>query len=166
MSVPFIGRSRELDRLLAVLQRAQQDRAPAAALITGEAGSGKSRLLLEFLDRSLPVPSIRVAGFEPMRGIPLASVGELLRLLSRVPGHGARLEALVFGQDDPAQRDPVRIFEAAHRALSSHGPLLAFDITRVVDAARAVFPGGSAGVRILREIEIVALAPAPTGRST
>ncbi len=41
----------------------------------------------------------------------------------------------------------------------------AFDPTRIDEAVRAVFPGGSAGVRILHEVELVALAPAPSGRS-
>ena len=42
----------------------------------------------------------------------------------------------------------------------------AFDATRVDDAVRAVFPGGSASVRILHEVELVALAPAPSRRRT
>ena len=41
----------------------------------------------------------------------------------------------------------------------------AFDPTRIDEAVQAVFPGGSAGVRILHEVELVALAPAPSGRS-
>ena len=41
----------------------------------------------------------------------------------------------------------------------------AFDPIRVDEAVRAVFPGGSASVRILHEVELVALAPAPSGMS-
>ena len=41
----------------------------------------------------------------------------------------------------------------------------AFDPARIDEAVRAVFPGGSASVRILHEVELVALAPAPSGRS-
>lgn len=41
----------------------------------------------------------------------------------------------------------------------------AFDPTRIDEAVRAVFPGGSASVRILHEVELVALTPAPSGRS-
>ena len=42
----------------------------------------------------------------------------------------------------------------------------AFDPTRIDDAVRAVFPGGSASVRILHEVELVALASAPSRRRT
>lgn len=125
MSVPFVGRRDELDALAALLRRIEQGRAPGIALITGEPGSGKSRLLAEFLARSpSPGTRIRIVGFEPIQPIPLAAVGELLRQLASVPGHGARLEELTFGGHDAPQRDPLRIFEAAHRALASFGPLL------------------------------------------
>lgn len=124
MSVPFVGRQRELDALFALLRRARQDRAPAAALIEGEPGSGKTRLLGEALERSRAARSVRVVGFEPIQPVPLAAVGELLRQLAKAPGHGATLEGLVFGGHDQPARDPLRIFEAAHRALSSVGPLL------------------------------------------
>ena len=42
----------------------------------------------------------------------------------------------------------------------------AFDATRVDDAVRAVFPGGCASVRVLHEVELVALTPAPSRRRT
>ena len=42
----------------------------------------------------------------------------------------------------------------------------AFDPTRIDEAVRAVFPGDSASVRILHEVELVALAPAPSRRRT
>ena len=40
----------------------------------------------------------------------------------------------------------------------------AFDPTHIEDAIRALFPHGSDGVRILREVELVAVAEAPNGR--
>lgn len=41
----------------------------------------------------------------------------------------------------------------------------AFDPTDIDVAVRAVFPGSTAGVRVLREIQHVAVAPQPAGRS-
>jgi hypothetical protein len=41
----------------------------------------------------------------------------------------------------------------------------AFDPARVEEAVQTVFPGGGVGVRILHDIEHVAVAPAATGRS-
>ena len=134
MRPPFVGRQRELDLLAAVIRRARQDRAPAAALISGEPGSGKTRLLFETVAQANSARHVRVTGFEPMQKIPLATMGELLRQLAKVPGHGSKLEGLVFGSDDQTAADPLRIFEAAYRALSSFGPLLlAIDDLQWVD---------------------------------
>src|SRR6185503_8468187 len=56
--------------------------------------------------------------------VPLAAVGDIIRDLATVPVHGPRLEALVFGGRDRRSRAPIQIFEAAHRALSEHGPFV------------------------------------------
>ena len=128
MSVPFVGRMSELDSLALLVRRARHDRAPIAALITGEPGSGKSSLLGELLGEgrghAAPAPSVRVAGFEPMQSVPLAAVGDLLRHLTKTPVDGAVLDRLVFGDPGSEDRDPLRIFEAAHRALVAAGPIL------------------------------------------
>jgi predicted ATPase len=50
-SQEFIGRAEELQRLEAILDRAEQGR-PQLVLLAGEAGMGKTRLLLEFADRA------------------------------------------------------------------------------------------------------------------
>jgi DNA-binding NarL/FixJ family response regulator len=47
----FVGRATELDRLLAVLERAESGR-PAVALVAGDAGVGKTRLLTELAGRA------------------------------------------------------------------------------------------------------------------
>src|SRR6266705_2928426 len=47
----FVGRAQELGRLLAVLERAEQGR-PAVALVAGDAGVGKTRLLTELAGRA------------------------------------------------------------------------------------------------------------------
>ena len=49
----FIGRADELGRLEATLQRAEQGR-PQVVLLAGDAGVGKTRLLLEFADHARP----------------------------------------------------------------------------------------------------------------
>jgi len=124
VSAPFVGRKHELDAILAVQRRAHVDGAPSAALVTGEPGTGKSRLLIEILGRADAARCLRLVGFEPTQAIPLAAVSELLRRLAKVPGHGATLEGLVFGARETSGRDPLRIFEAAHRAVAAFGPLL------------------------------------------
>jgi DNA-binding CsgD family transcriptional regulator len=124
VSSPFVGRQHELETLHAVRQRARADRAPGAVLITGEPGAGKSRLLIEILAQADAARNVRLVGFEPTQPIPLAAVGELLRRLTKVPGPGATLDDLVFGSHEGSGRDPLRIFEAAHRAITALGPLL------------------------------------------
>jgi DNA-binding CsgD family transcriptional regulator len=123
MSVPFVGRRPELDALALIARRGRYSGLPAAALVTGEPGTGKTRLLAEILADQKAASLIKIVGFEPNAPVPLAAVGEVLRRLSAVPGHGQSLEALAFGGRDQG-REPLRIFEAAHRALSSFGPLL------------------------------------------
>jgi DNA-binding CsgD family transcriptional regulator/tetratricopeptide (TPR) repeat protein len=51
-SQEFIGRADELQRLEGILDRAEQSR-PQVALVAGDAGIGKTRLLLEFADQAL-----------------------------------------------------------------------------------------------------------------
>lgn len=134
MSAPFVGRELELRTLSGQLMQTRRQGASAAALITGEPGSGKSRLLGEFLRLSDTARTVRVVGFEPSQSIPLAAAGDLLHRLATSSGHGALLEDLVFGDRDPRSRDPLRIFEAAHRALTALGALvLAIDDLQWVD---------------------------------
>ena len=47
----FVGRAEELERLLGLLDRAERGR-PAVGLIAGDAGVGKTRLLLELSVRA------------------------------------------------------------------------------------------------------------------
>jgi DNA-binding CsgD family transcriptional regulator len=134
MGTPFVGRRDELDRLAELINRSRRDHAPSAALVTGEPGSGKSRLLAEVLDRSEVRRLGRIVGFEPVQPVPLAAAGSVLRQLVEVPGPGRDLGQLVFGGAGQESRDPLRIFEGAHRALAASGPmLLAIDDLQWVD---------------------------------
>jgi len=134
MATPFVGRREELDQLADLIHRSRRERAPSVALVTGEPGSGKSRLLAEVLDRSEVRRQGRLVGFEPVWSVPLAAAGALLRQLVQVPGPGRDLGRLVFGGDGQESRDPLRIYEGTHRALASAGPMLiAIDDLQWVD---------------------------------
>lgn len=123
MSAPFVGRRVELETLTRLVRRTLQDRSPASAVVTGEPGSGKTRLLAELLRVIREPRSVRLVGFEPMQQVPLVAAGDLLRHLANAPGDGPTVDRLVFGEGEQAP-DPLRIFEAAHRALTSSGALL------------------------------------------
>ena len=164
MSVPFVGRRRELDALHGLISGARSRRAAGAALITGEPGSGKSRLLAEALGRPHRGTVLRIIGFEPSQPVPLAASGEFLRLLTRAPEHGRRLEALVFGDPRTATRDPLRVFEAAHRALRASGPvLLAIDDLQWVDDRSQALVGYLLRAAAAARSEFVVLAAARPG---
>jgi DNA-binding CsgD family transcriptional regulator len=133
VNAPFIGRREELDRLAELQLRAHRARLPAASLIVGEPGTGKSRLLAQVLDRS-KLRQGRLVGFEPLQSVPLAAAAALLRLLATFPGPARDLDRLVFGGPAQESRDPLRIFEGAYRALALSGPtLIAIDDLQWVD---------------------------------
>jgi putative protein kinase ArgK-like GTPase of G3E family len=92
MIAPFVGRAAELATIGDLVRRANRESAPAVGVIVGEPGSGKSRLLLEFIAAADHRRTVAVTGFEPTEPIPLAAVGELVRRLATVPDHGPRLE--------------------------------------------------------------------------
>jgi len=123
MSV-FVGRADELAALAAVIEATAGG--VAAAVIVGDPGTGKSRLLAEAATRAPLQNRFRVVGYEPEREVPLASASELLRALADPTPAGRRLEALVFGtaRSDMSPLEPLRVFEAAHRALRLVGPAL------------------------------------------
>ena len=119
MAAPFVGREAELALLDAVCIRATREGRPAAALLTGPPGAGKTRLLSELRGRQKACVQLNIVGYQTGTQAPLAAAGEMLRVLVKVPGVGARLEAALYGSTPADDRpiEPLRVFEAAHRSL-------------------------------------------------
>jgi DNA-binding CsgD family transcriptional regulator len=128
----FVGRTNELETLAEIADRGGSG--PAMAIVVGEPGSGKSRLLTEARARSGLHHSFAVVGYETERQVPLAAAAALLRELTDAPKQGAHLEALLFGSQETTALEPVRVFEAAHRAFRVFEPaLLVVDDLQWVD---------------------------------
>lgn len=135
MAVPFVGREDELRALRALISTARRENAPAVGLVIGEPGSGKSRLLREVVVEADPLRAVLVAGFEPTERVPLAAVGDLIRLLATVPEHGPRLETLAYGAAGTLAQGALAVFEAAHRAQAALGSIvIAVDDLQWVDS--------------------------------
>ena len=133
MASAFVGRAAELESL-GRIARAREAGEVAVAVVTGEPGSGKTRLLDEVCRRSGGDAVVRASGFEAEEIVPLAAVSPLLRLLVESGPEGARLEELLFG-GGTAPLDPLRVFEASFRVIRTLPPLLV-----VVDDVQWVDP--------------------------
>jgi len=123
----FVGRRNELTALGEIAGAAARGRV-AVAIVTGDPGSGKSRLLAEVAAWARLAHRPHVVGYESERGVPLTSASQLLKALADQTPDGRRLESLLF---DPGRKldsplEPLRVFEAAHRALRAAGPALLF----------------------------------------
>jgi AAA ATPase domain len=92
---PFVGRGELLDQVAQVEQRAGHEHAPAAVLVTGEPGSGKTRFLAEVLQRSR-LRHARLNGFEPPQNSPT-------RRCSRPGTHAGRPAGSRVKAEDVAQ---------------------------------------------------------------
>jgi DNA-binding CsgD family transcriptional regulator len=121
----FVGRRDELAELGEIAGVAAAGDV-TAAVVVGEPGSGKSRLLAEAAGRAPLSNRFRVVGYEPERAVPLAAASDLLLSLTATAGAAHGLESLLFGDDrqEAAALQPLRIFESAHRALRTAGPAL------------------------------------------
>jgi DNA-binding CsgD family transcriptional regulator len=118
MSATFVGRRVELAVLESVCSTAKAEGRPAAGLISGLPGSGKTRLLAELCSRQRAT-QLRVVGYAAGTRVPLAAAGDLLHALAKVPGTGSLLNELLSSTAPAADRslEPLRLFEAARRAL-------------------------------------------------
>jgi DNA-binding CsgD family transcriptional regulator len=121
----FVGRIDEL-ATLAEIAGAFERGEVAAAVVIGDPGSGKSRLLAEAAARAELRKQFRIVGFEPESEVPLAAASEFLRGLTGATPQGRQLEQLVFGAapEDASPLEPIRVFESAHRAFRAVGPAL------------------------------------------
>jgi len=135
----FVGRADELAALDEVARAAGAGEV-AAALVVGDAGSGKSRLLAEAAGRSPLAHVFRVAGYESEWQVPLAAASDMLRTLVGAPA-GRSLGALLSNTsgEKTSALEPVRVFEATHSALRTIGPALVLvdDLHWVDDLSRS-----------------------------
>lgn len=116
----FVGRADELRALEALVARAEE--APFAAVVVGDPGSGKTRLLGELAEGAGVEGTARIVGYEPEQNVPLSACAELLQTLASSAA-GKRLSALVF-ETETSPLEPLRVFEAAHRAVDAFQPML------------------------------------------
>jgi predicted ATPase len=148
----FVGRVDELAALAEIGGAAVRGEV-AAAIVMGDPGSGKSRLLAEAAARAELPEQFRVVGYEPEREVPLAAASDFLQALTGATPPGRRLEALLFDAEpnDASPLEPIRIWEAAHGALRTVSPALVLvddvqwvdDISLAPAGARAAEASGS-----------------------
>ena len=123
----FVGRRVELERLLLLGTPTTGKSGPHVAVVIGDPGCGKTRLLEEFLRHAPLERRTIITGYEPEQQVPLAAARQLLRTLD--------LDSLLrpaASDDVPFQQ--LRLFESVYRALSAGGPsLLVVDDLQWVD---------------------------------
>jgi DNA-binding CsgD family transcriptional regulator/tetratricopeptide (TPR) repeat protein len=123
---PFVGRTEELGALLAAVARTAGEGRSVAAVVVGDPGCGKSRLLAEVVARVDIETKLGVRGYEPERDVPFAGASDLLRTLAQGRGAEARrLRSLLYERSgDDAGLERLRVLEAAHRSMREIGPVL------------------------------------------
>lgn len=117
MERPLLGRDGELDLILQLLEAAPDT--PAAVLVTGEAGVGKTRLLEETWARWERPHRFRVVGYEPEQPLPFSGARDLLRQIGALPRYGDRLTEMVFEAPRGGADSALQVYELAWRALST-----------------------------------------------
>jgi DNA-binding CsgD family transcriptional regulator len=123
MATAFVGRTEELGALTTVCARVTEHSSAAAAMVVGEPGSGKTRLLIELGMVAKPPNLLTVTGYEAARAVSLSGAGDLLRKLAQLGDDGARLDSTLLGGGPGGNgAELLRIFELAHRCLDRLGP--------------------------------------------
>lgn len=126
----LVGRAAEIAALQAVAEASVAAGLPGVVFVLGDAGIGKTRLLMEF-GRSLRVDTrIDLIGYEPERSIPLGAARPILAAVHpAADGRGPATSPTArvgMGPVDTVGRwlEPVRLFEASHQFLRGAGRVL------------------------------------------
>lgn len=148
-ALPFVGRDAERTRLIAALDAVRTGQRPAAVLLAGEPGIGKTRLLAELVEaaRATGATVLEGCAFEAEAGRAYGPWMDALRRLSpqRLPAELAPLLPEVDGGgggDGDPRRERERLFAAvaalvADRAADSGVVLLVLDDVQWLDEASA-----------------------------
>lgn len=117
MGGPIFGRSFELEAIGRIAEITTDGLGPAAAIVVGDAGQGKTGLLGAARGRLGLAHLFDVTGFEAERGVPLAAAASLLADLAKLgdPKHAALLAGPPSA--DATSLEPIRVLEAAHRII-------------------------------------------------
>ena len=134
MAAPFVGRDDELSAIAEVAGSMLHDRRPAAILVVGEPGQGKTRLLAE---------AGKPAGFGHLPsgpGLRTRAKCPARRDTRDAPSPGGRaptwkaIRSPLWRTTSPATLEPMRLFESVHRAVRRLGPaVLTIDDLQWVD---------------------------------
>src|ERR1043165_7883520 len=120
----FFGRPHELELVRGALDRARRERRPAAVVVDGEPGVGKSRLIDE-ATRDVRGDRVAVSAYEPEMSLPFSLGHDLTRALARSsPAAGQILDPILAPQPGGQRPDWSSVFEAAHRAAGVGDSLL------------------------------------------
>ena len=133
MRGPLIGRSQELQVIAGGIAGSVRRRSPAAVLVIGEPGSGKSHLLAESVSRARPKLCLELGGSEPERDVPLSAIRVQLGRLSVDPAAEALRNVFAPTADASQPLEPIRLFEATHAAIAGRPVVLAVDDLQWVD---------------------------------